>query len=345
VISALRVLDPGLAATLQDCGRTGYQRFGVPVSGALDAVSLQIANVIAGNPPATAAVEILGAGLALQVEADSVLVALAGMAAPLTLEGENAAARIPPFCSVVAERGDILRIPPPKGGAVCYLAVAGGFDVPLALGSASTYGRANLGGYEGRALRAGDGLPLRLRAAPKCGPVSLDVSIAAPAALLVMRGPNADYFTQHAFETLLSSAYVVSPSSDRMGIRLSGPALERAIEGELPSQGTTPGSMQVPADGQPIMLLADRQTTGGYPRIATVIGADIAAAGRLTAGMTIRFEEVDRDAAVQLLKEQQAWLATLSLHLRAAAPDALSVERLLSHNLIGGVTAGTSAEG
>lgn len=343
--AALRVLDPGIAATLQDCGRQGYQRFGVPVSGALDTISLQIANVIAGNAPGTAAIEILGAALALQVEADSVTVAVAGTAAPFSLESEKAAVRIPPFRSVTALRGDILRFPPPKGGAVCYLAVEGGFDVPPALGSISTYGRATLGGYEGRALLAGDRLPLRLTAAPERQPVSLDVTIGAPAALRVMRGPNADYFKPAAFETLFDAAYTVSPASDRMGIRLTGPALEREIPGEIPSQGTAAGSMQVPADGQPIMLMADRQTTGGYPRIATVIGADIAAAGRLTAGMKIRFEEVSRAEAVTLLKKQQAWLASLSLHLKAAPADALSVERLLSNNLIGGVTAGTPIEG
>ncbi len=339
--AALRILEPGLAATLQDCGRTGHQRFGVPVSGALDAVSLQIANILAGNSPGEAAIEVLGAGLVLQVEADSVTVALAGMAAPFTLESGNATVRIAPFRSVTALRGDILRLAPPRGGAVSYLAVEGGFDVPARLGSRSTYRRAALGGYFGRALAAGDRLPLRIPHVTERSPVLLDVPIKAPRSLRVMRGPNAGYFPEAAFETLFSRCYTVSPSSDRMGIRLQGPALERVIKGELPSEGTTPGSMQVPSDGQPIMLLADRQTTGGYPRIATVIGADIPAAGRLTAGMKIRFEEIGHEMAVRLLKEQRAWLASLPGLVKSAPADALSVERLLSQNLIGGVTAGT----
>lgn len=338
--AALRVIDPGLAATLQDCGRFGYQRYGVPVSGAIDAVSLQIANAIAGNEPCAAAIEILGAGLALQVEAQSVCIALAGAASPFTIENEKASIRVAPFRSVIARRGDILRFARPKE-AVCYLAVKGGFGVAPILGSVSTYRRAALGGFKGSSLSAGDLLPLSLESAPEAAPVALDVDIKASRALRVVRGPNADYFTTQAFETLFTSSYTVSPSSDRMGVRLQGAVLERAIAGELPSQGMTGGGMQVPADGQPIMLLADRGTTGGYPRIATVIGADIAAAGRLAARMQVTFAEVSRDQALALLREQRAWLASLPSQLKPAPNDALSVERLLSNNLIDGVTAGS----
>jgi allophanate hydrolase subunit 2 len=159
-----------------------------------------------------------------------------------------------------------------------------------------------------------------------------------------MRGPNEAYFRSDAFDMLFSSAYAVSQASDRMGLRLQGPRLERAIEGELPPQGTSPGGLQVPADGQPILLLADRQTTGGYPRIATVIGADIAAVGRLCPGMSVRLKGVSRDEAVRALGVQQAWLASLPKSLKPASNSALTVEKLLSSNLIGGVTAGTAAD-
>jgi 5-oxoprolinase (ATP-hydrolysing) subunit C len=341
VTPALHVLEPGIAATLQDCGRVGYQRFGVPVSGALDPVSLQIANIIVGNPWGSGAIEILGAGLALQVEAQSVNLALAGTASAFTIENAKASVRISPFRSVVARRGDILRFAPPKEGAVYYLAVQGGFAVSPLLGSVSTYRRACLGGFKGHSLAAGDLLPLRLESVHEDPPVMLDVTIKAPRTLRVMRGPNPDYFAVPAFEALFASAYTVSPSSDRMGLRLQGPPLERAIEGEIPSQGMTGGGLQVPSDGQPIMLLADRGTTGGYPRIATVIGADISAAGRLVAGMKVRFAEVSRDEAMLLLKAQKVWVASLPSLLKPAPADALSVERLLSHNLIGGVTAGS----
>ena len=335
----LRIIDPGVAATLQDCGRFGFQRFGVPVSGALDPVSLGIANVLAGNAPAEAALELLGSGLALKVEANGAMLALAGTAGPFVLESAQAVLRIPPFQSVTVRRGDILQFPPPKGGAVAYVAAAGGFDLAYVFGSASTYRRAGLGGFRGRALQAGDHLPLRLDAAPENEPVSLDLTVSAPKVLRVLRGPNAEYFRPDAFETLFSSSYTVAPASDRMGLRLHGPPLERAIEGELPPQGTTGGGMQVPSDGQPILLLADRQTTGGYPRIATVIGADMAAAGRLASGMSVRFEEVTRDEALRLLKAQREQLASLPSLLKPVV-DRFGVERLYSENLIGGVTAG-----
>lgn len=343
VTGFLQIIDPGVAATLQDTGRPQFQRFGVPVSGALDGDSLLIANVLVGNLSREAALELLGAGLALQVEADKAVLALAGTSGPFVLETAQAIRRVPPFQSVIARRGDILRFPPPTGGAVSYLAAAGGFDLPAAFGSISTFRRAGLGGFRGRPLQAGDHLPLRFNAAPERVPVSLDIMLSAPAVLRVLPGPNAEYFKPVAFETLFSSSYIVAPASDRMGLRLQGPRLERAIEGELPPQGTTAGGMQVPADGQPILLLADRQTTGGYPRIATVIGADIAAAGRLAAAMSVRFAEVSRDEAVAALKAQREWLASLPSLLRPAA-DAFCAERLYSENLIGGVTSGAAED-
>ncbi len=343
--ASLRVIAPGMAATLQDGGREGYQRFGVPVSGALDKVSLAIANTLVSNAPQEAALEVLAAGLTVTVCAECVTLAVAGTAAPFVLETAQAILRIPPFQSIAARRGDIVRLPPPKGGAVFYVAAAGGFDVPSVFGSRSTYRRAALGGFHGRTLQAGDDLPLRWPSAPAAREaLSLDVSLSAPDVLRVMRGPNADYFKPRAFETLLTSNYTVAPASDRMGLRLHGPRLERAIEGELPSQGTTAGGLQAPSDGQPILLLADRQTTGGYPRIATVIAADIAAAGRLAAGNSVRFQEVSRDEAVRLLKMQRDWLASLPSLLVPVSTTTLSTELLLSANLVGGVTAGAAED-
>lgn len=338
---SLKVIEPGIAATLQDGGREGYQRFGVPVCGALDSVSLEAANALVGNAPHEAAIEVMAAGLALAVCAESVTLAAAGMAGPFVLETAQTAVRVAPFQSVVARRGDIVRFPPPKEGAVFYIAVAGGFEVQAVFGSKSTYQRASLGPLDGRALCAGDMLPLRFEATPTSEAFSLDMRLAAPQVLRVMRGPNAEYFAPHAFETLFASAYTIAPASDRMGLRLQGPQLARAIEGELPSQGTTAGGLQVPSDGQPILLLADRQTTGGYPRIATVIGADIAAAGRLAAGMTIRFKEVSREEGLRLLKAQRDWFAALPSKLKPAAA-ALTIERLLSANLISGITSGSA---
>ena len=340
---ALEILVSGIAATLQDTGREGYQRFGVPVSGALDRTSLAAANLLVGNAPDEAAIEVLASGLSLTVCTDSVCLAAAGMTAPFVVETAQASVKSPILQSVIARRGDVVRFPAPKGGAGFYIAAAGGFDVPVVFGSKSTYRRASLGGFEGRALQTGDRLPLRFPNAPFRNVVSLDLRLSAPECLRIIRGPNAEYFTASAFETLLSSSYRISAASDRMGLRLQGPRLERAIEGELPSQGTTEGGLQVPPDGQPILLMAERQTTGGYPRIATVIGADFAAAGRLQAGMSIRFQEVNRDEALRLLQAEREWLASLPAALKPAL-DLFSPERLLTANLIGGVTAGSAEE-
>ena len=207
VTASLQVIDAGVAATLQDGGREGYQRFGVPVSGALDKVSLAIANTLVGNAPHEAALEVLVAGLTVLVCAESITLAVAGTAGPFVLETAQAVVRIPPFRSATARRGDIVRFFPPKGGAVFYVAAAGGFDVPSAFGSQSTYRRAALGGFEGRALQAGDQLPLRFSAAPAWEAFGLDMSLPAPDVLRVMRGPNAEYFKPQAFETLLNTAY------------------------------------------------------------------------------------------------------------------------------------------
>ena len=219
---ALRILEPGIAATLQDCGRPGYQRFGVPVSGALDLVSLGVANILAGNSPCTAAIEILGAGLALEVEAESAALALAGAAAPLTIESRETALRVPLFTSVTVRRGDIIRIPPLRDGAVSYLAVEGGFDIAPALASLSTYRRAGLGGYRGRALIVGDRLPLCAASSNRAS-VSLDVDIRPPALLRAMRGPNAAHFGTDAFEIL-----ILFRIHSFAGIRQDGPAAARA---------------------------------------------------------------------------------------------------------------------
>jgi biotin-dependent carboxylase-like uncharacterized protein len=302
--------------------------------------ALAVANTLAGNPACTAAIEILGAGLRFKVEADAVTLALSGAAAVLALENEKARARVPPFRSVVARRNDVVHASPSSGGAPSYLAVAGGFDLVPALGSMSTYRRAALGGFNGRALAAGDFLPLRLSDRER-EPVQMEVSLPPPHTLRVMLGPEDTAFQPAALEALLSSSSEVSPASDRMGLRLAGASLARISDEELSSRATTGGALQVPSHGQPILLLADRQTTGGYPRIATVIGADLSAAGRLAAGMVVRFQQVDRQQAIHALAEHRKWLESLPTLIRPAPTAELTPERLLGQNLIGGVTTGS----
>jgi biotin-dependent carboxylase-like uncharacterized protein len=287
-----------------------------------------------------AVLEILGSALTIEIQAECVRLAVAGPSHGAALVRGNATRPIPTFVSVAARRGDVFCLPRPSGGAVAYLAIEGGFKVEARLGSFSTYRRAGLGGFEGRSLMAGDFLPLALNAAPEHESVMLEVTLAAPRILRAMRGPNVDFFPEAAFDTFFTSAYAVSPVSDRMGLRLEGDSLKRFGSSEMLPQGTTAGAVQVPPDGRPVLLLADRPTTGGYPRIATVIGADIPAAGRLTPGMTVRFQEVSFAEAVAALQMQQAWLASLPMRLTTYSPDLFASEGLLAMNLVDGVTTG-----
>ncbi len=341
---ALRVVAPGLMTTVQDLGRRGYQHLGVPVSGALDHVSLRAANLLVGNPPGTAALEIFYQGPTLAVEADSVRIALAGGAAPIDIlapdGGNGGSRRLAAFESARLVRGERLRIGPLTGSASAYLAVEGGFAIAPVLGSLSTLTRGGIGGFEGRALRSGDVLPLRLGAAPEREEITLPpLDLAPPKRIRVVLGPQEDYFTPAGRATLLEATYTVSQASDRMGMRLDGPRLEHSEKGyNIVSDGTAPGSIQVPGNGLPIILLADRQTTGGYPKIATVISADLPALGRMMPGSRIAFAAVEIEAAEAAARELEAEIAALPSRIaparRAAAIDEA---RLLAENLVSGV--------
>lgn len=341
---ALRVVAPGLMTTVQDLGRRGYQHLGVPVSGALDHVSLRAANILVGNPAGTAALEIAYQGPTLTVEADSVRIALAGGKAIVDILGpdgdESANRRLATFESARLVRGQKLRIGVLSGSAMLYLAVEGGFDIAPVLGSLSTLTRGAIGGFEGRALRAGDLIPLRQDTAPEREEVTLPpLNLSPPPRVRIVLGPQDDYFTPVGLATLLDSTYTISQASDRMGMRLEGPRLEHSSKGyNIVSDGIAPGSIQVPGNGLPIVLLADRQTTGGYPKIATVISADIPALGRMTPGSKIAFEAVGIEAAEaaarQFASEIAAMPAQISPVRRELVIDAV---RLLAENLVSGV--------
>jgi biotin-dependent carboxylase-like uncharacterized protein len=334
---ALRVISPGLMTTLQDLGRPGYQRLGIPVSGALDPISLRAANLIVGNPAATAALEIAYQGPVLAVEADSVRVAFAGASTPVdVLDESDAARRLPPLHSVRLVRGQRLRIGA-LAGAVAYLAVEGGFAVEPMLGSRSTYTRAGIGGFAGRAVAAGDLLPLAGETAAEREERMLPaLDLAPPARFRIALGPQDDYFTEAAIRTLLESTYTVSPATDRMGMRLDGPKLEHAKGFNIVSDGIAPGAIQVPGNGLPIVLLADRQTTGGYPKVAAVISADLPALGRLMPGAKVAFQAVSIDEAEAARREMAALIADLEGSVVPARRVGVDEAKLLSENLVSG---------
>jgi biotin-dependent carboxylase-like uncharacterized protein len=328
--------------TLQDLGRKGYQRLGIPVSGALDPVSLVAANVIVGNAPGTGALEIAHLGPTLLVEAESVRLAFAGGAAAvdvLPAEGAPGGRRIAPLQSVRLLRGEALRIGALAGSALGYLAVEGGFDAAPVLGSQSTYVRAGLGGFEGRAVRAGDLLFLRqAQAEERAESVLPSLDLAPPRRFRVVLGPQDDRFSERGKRTLLEAAFTVSAASDRMGMRLEGPLLEHSDGFNIVSDGIAPGSIQVPGNGLPIVLLADRQTTGGYPKIATVIAADLPALGRLAPGAKVSFEAVSVAEAEAEHRHHAARLAALPLQVDAVRGAAVvDAAALLGSNLVSGV--------
>lgn len=287
------VLSPGLLTTVQDAGRRGLGDLGVPISGACDAWSLAVANVLLGNDPGAAALECSLLGPELQAVRD-VTVALTG--ADLQAEIRPSGRRIAPGTVAWLRAGDVLALPAPAdSGARAYVAVPGGLDVPIVLGSRSTCLVAGFGGFEGRPLRAGD-----LVSAAGSLPVegSRDglrwPGLHTPlddAAVRILPGPDSD---PGLLAALTARAWSVSPSSDRRGVRLVGEALEPPpASGERLTTGVLPGTVQLPPDGQPIVLLADAQPTGGYPAIGVVIEADLPIVGQLAAARGVRFELVD----------------------------------------------------
>jgi len=342
MIAALRLVSAGLLTTLQDLGRFGYQHLGIPVSGALDPVSLSAANLLVGNPPDTAALEIAYQGPTLAVETDSVRVACAGAAAAIEVvaarEGSRSR-RLGMLMSARLECGDLIRIGALSGGAVLYLAVAGGFDVPAVLGSRSTLLRAGIGGLNGRALAAGDRLRLCQGRAAETQEVMLAaLDLAPPPCFRIILGPQDDYFTAEALRLLTRATFTVTAASDRMGMRLAGPRLQHSKGYNIVSDGIAPGAVQVPGNGLPIVLLADRQTTGGYPKVATVISADLPALGRLTPGAKLRFGLISIEEAEARRRQQAAELAALAQRIFPVPPTASVDEAALrGSNLVSGM--------
>jgi KipI family sensor histidine kinase inhibitor len=293
--------------TVQDLGRTGYQRYGVPVAGAVDTPALRAANLMVGNSPGAAGLECTIAGPLVLRALRATAVAITGADLGAVLESEGLLKRpLPSWSSFQVDRGDVLRFTARKAGARAYLAIAGGLDVPVVLGSRATYLSSGLGGLGGRSLQPGD----VLRSSPPPETISAgnrwpEESVPAHAQEVTLRvifGPQDDYFTKAGRQTLLTATYEMASSSDRMGCRLAGPRLEHLEANEIVSDGMMLGGVQVPPDGQPIVMLADRATAGGYPKIATVVGVDIPKLGQLMPGDKVCFEAVSVEEAVETLR-------------------------------------------
>jgi len=307
-MNAVTVLAPGLLTTVQDLGREGYGPVGVSASGAADALALRVGNKLVGNLEGAAGLEMTLLGGTFQFSQDATIAAT-GADFGATIE-ERA---IRQYAAVSVKAGQTLKFGPTKSGARAYLCVCGGIAVSEFLGSCSTHLLSGLGGFEGRALRKGDVLPIR--EVTKLLPVQsfseeLRSELAPRKTIRVTRGPQWDSFSKVTQEEFLRQAYVATEEANRMGIRLKGAQFELASSGEMITEGVSLGAIQVTPSGQPIILFVEQQTTGGYPKIANVIAADIPSVGQLRPRDEIRLELVTVEAAHELYREQERLLAS-----------------------------------
>lgn len=333
-VAELEILAPGAYASLQDVGRRGYRRIGVPWAGVLDARLMRIANTLVGNAEGAPVIECFDGGLQLAARGAAVRVAVAGDAV-IELERDGERRPLPPWRSVTLAEGELLRVRRLGSGRIAMVAVSG-LALPVVMGSASTYARAALGGLDGRAL--GSAMRLSVAAAPG-GPERIlpRPPLVDGGPIRVVPGPQADHFPPAALDALIGGEYRVTAEADRMGVRLEGPPLAHLGAREIVSDATVPGSIQVPGNGQPIVLLADAQTAGGYPKIATVIGADIARLAACRPGQTLRFAAVSAADGERVARTADTETRALLAAIRPLAGDGVDVAALYGANLVSGV--------
>ena len=307
-MTAITVVKPGMLTTIQDLGRPGYQGLGVPVSGPMDAYSHRLANQLVGNAPNAAALEITLMGPELIADGD-VTCAITGADISVTIDGRPA----PMNQAFLLRAGRSMKWGHRISGARQALAIRGGFDVPPTLGSRATHLTSHMGPFGGRSLRAGD--VLAIGTAPEDPHVLSGHALEIPlggARLRVLPAVHRARFTDDAWGLLTHARFTISTQSNRMGYRLDGPALEHAGSADILSEAMPLGAIQVPSSGQPILLLAERATTGGYATIGCVITADVPVAGQLAPGDWIEFDAVTRDDAIAALRRREAALRGVS---------------------------------
>jgi antagonist of KipI len=310
-VSVIQVLSPGLLTTVQDLGRERFGPLGVSPSGAADPIALRLGNRLVGNPEGAAALEMTLLGGTFLFPQGGVI-ALTGSDFGATLDEVPD----PLWTSVAVQPGQTLHCGSTRSGARCYLCVQGGISVKPFLGSASTHLLSGLGGHEGRALRKGDVLQIGAASGPYQGrsiaPNALQ-KLALRKVLRVTPGPQYDWFPASSQNLFYASAYRIVEESNRMGLRLEGPAIPENSAGEMITEGVSLGAVQITAGGAPIILFVEQQTTGGYAKIANVISADLPSLGQLRPRDEIRFERVDWNTARALLLEQERLLTAPDL--------------------------------
>ncbi|WP_097027271.1 biotin-dependent carboxyltransferase family protein [Clostridium peptidivorans] len=308
----IKIKNPGLLTLIQDKGRYGYQQFGVPVSGVMDSFSHRVANILVGNDENEALLEVTILGPEIEFMNDSLIAITGGDLSPV-LNGNS----IPMWESICVKRGDTLGFGQIKNGCRSYIAFTGGIQIEKVMGSRSTYVKAKIGGLHGGSLKSGDILTIgdlkdgltstKYRKLPNenIPTYSKDIEVR------VILGPQDDYFTEKGIDKFLSAEYKVTNECDRMGYRLEGEVIEHVNGGDIISDGINFGAVQIPSHGQPIIMMADRQTAGGYTKIANVISIDLPKIAQAKPGDCIKFKKVTLDEAQGLLKEIEEDITTI----------------------------------
>ena len=313
-MAKLIVKSGGLFTTIQDLGRYGYQKYGIPPSGAMDGFALQVSNLLVGNKRNESALEITSAGFSAIFEGECEI-AITGADLSVTLNGKM----IMPWQSFHIQDGDILKFEKIKSGFRAYLSVSGGFDIPKILGSKSTYVRAKIGGLYGRKLRNGDEIALKSKNHLIFHGTKIPSHMIPTYSnhVRVVLGPESDRFSKTEIEKFFSSTYRLTAQSDRMGYRLNGPTL-KAKDGkhDILSNGMIIGTIQVPPDGNPIVMMSDHPTVGGYVKISTVISADIPSLAQLKPGDKLSFEHMTLGEAKKAYLHMQKTLDLLETHIK-----------------------------
>ncbi len=332
----LRVVRAGPGVTIQDGGRFGYLRYGVTPAGPMDWTAFRTANLALDNDDRAAAIEVSLGGLEVLCEGAPLAVAFAGGA----FLWRRGGLPMPSAARILLRPGERLLAQAGERGAFAYLAAAGGFDTPIVMGSRATHSRSGLGGIEGRMLRAADVLPAAAPGKPH-GPEfesAIEAPWLAPAAepLRVLLGPQDDYFTQEALARFFTEDFTLTPAADRMAYRFAGPEIALARGHDIVSDGVALGAIQVAGDKQPLILMADRQPTGGYPKLGHVVRADIGRLAQLRPGERCRFRQVSLAEARAALFAREEEVAGVAGRLRTLRRNP-STEILLEANLIGGI--------
>lgn len=315
-MKALQVVKPGLFMTVQDLGRYGFLRYGVPISGAMDTFSLVAANLLVGNEQNDACLETTFIGPELQALVPMQIAITGGSCSPKINDQS-----IPMWQTVNVQEGDFISFGSMESGCRAYIALRGGIDVPLVLGSRSTYVRGTFGGAAGRHLKIGDvieSFKLSLIETQYALPDELIPQFTNNIVVHVILGPQDNMFTDEGIETFLSNSYKVTLESDRMGYRLNGPVVEHKGKVDIVSDALLPGAVQVPKDGKPIVIMRDAQTTGGYPKIAVVVSSDLCLLGQAKPNDAVEFSRVTIRQAQKKGNEYSKMLSSLDQKLKAA---------------------------